>query len=174
MLRFDCDAEVEDLDAGLKQVWDLESLGILKVQQQFSQQITFKKGKYEVHLPWKQSHPELPDNYGLCKKRLGGLLKRLSQNPEQLRLYDSIIQEQLQQGVVEIVREPAKYESGRLHYLPHHGVFRHDKQTMKLRVVYDASAKTDGPSLNDCRHTGPNFGQNILEILLTTWRWWEM
>ena len=67
---------------------------------------------------------------------------------------------------MEIVREPAKYESWRLHYLPHHGVFRHDKQTTKLRVVYDASAITDSPSLNDCLHTGPNFGQNILEILL--------
>ena len=133
------------------------------IQQQFSQQITFEKGRYEVHLP---CHPELPGNYDLCKKRLCGLLKRLNQNPEQLRLYDSIIQEELQQGVVEIVREPATYESGRLHYLPHHGVFRHDKQTTKLRVVYDASAKTDGPSLNDCLHTGPNFGQNILEILL--------
>ena len=143
MLRVDYDVEVEDLDAGMKPFWDLESLGILKeehpVQQQFSQRITFEKGRFEVHLPWKQSHPELPDNYDIC-------MKRLSQNPEQLRLYDSIIQEQLQQGVVEIVRETAKYESG---YLPHRGVFRHDKQTTKLRVVYDASAKTDGPSLND-------------------------
>ena len=45
MLRVDYDAEVEDLDAGLKRFWDLESLGILKeerpVQQQFSHQITF-------------------------------------------------------------------------------------------------------------------------------------
>ena len=39
-------------------------------------------------------------------------------------------------------------------------------ETTKLRVVYDASAKTDGPSLNDCLHTGHNFGQKILEILL--------
>ena len=143
MLRVDYDVEVEDLDAGMKPFWDLESLGILKeehpVQQQFSQRITFEKGRYEVHLLWEQSHPELPDNYDLCKKRLCGLLKRLSQNPEQLQLYDSIFQEQLQQGVVE---------------------------TTKLRVVYDASAKTDGPSLNDCLHTGHNFGQNILEILL--------
>ena len=163
LLRVNSDAEVKDLDAGLKRFWDLESHGILKeehhVRQQFSQQITFNQGRYEVHLPWKQSHPHLPDSYDLCKRRLGGLLKRLSQNPEQLRHYDSIIQEQLQQGVVEIVREPAKYKSGRLHYLPHHGVFRHDKQTTKLRVVYDAS-------LNNCLHTGPNFGQNILDILL--------
>ena len=68
--------------------------------------------------------------------------------------------------MVEVVQEPAKYVSGKLHYLPHHGVVQNDKQTTKLRVVFDASAKCDGPSLNDCLHVGPNFGQNILEILL--------
>ena len=170
LLRVNSDTEAEDLDAGLKRFWDLESLGILKeehhVQKQFSQQITFEQGRYEVHLPWKGSHPHLPNNFDLCKKRLCGLLRRLSQNPEHLQRYDAIIQEQLQQGVVEVVQEPAKYTIGKLHYLPHHRVVRNDKQTTKLRVVYDTSARCDGPSLNDCLHTGPNFGQNLLEILL--------
>ena len=35
-----------------------------------------------------------------------------------------------------------------------------------MRVVYDASARSGGPSLNDCLHTGPKFNQRILEILL--------
>ena len=35
-----------------------------------------------------------------------------------------------------------------------------------MRIVYDASARTGGPSLNDCLYTGPNFGQTILDILL--------
>ena len=38
--------------------------------------------------------------------------------------------------------------------------------TSKLRIVYDASARSNGPSLNDCLHTGPNFGQSIFDILL--------
>ena len=55
----------------------------------------------------------------------------------------------------------------RLHYLPHHAVLRTDKETTKLRVVYDASAKTEGhPSLNDCLLTGPKFNQKILDILI--------
>ena len=111
-------------------------------------------------------HGRIPNNYSLCCKRLNGLLKRLSQNTDQLQQYDAVIQDQLCQGVVEVVNDPAEYKGGKLHYLPHHGVFRHDKLTTKLRVVYDASAKTDGPSLNDCLYTGPNFGQNILDILL--------
>ena len=42
----------------------------------------------------------------------------------------------------------------------------HDKETMKVRVVYDASARSEGPSLNDCLHAGPKFDQKILDILL--------
>ena len=170
MLRVYSAAEPDNLDAELKRFWELESLGILKeehpVQQQFSQRISFKCGRYEVHLPWKDSHPHLPDNYDLCRKRLDGLLKRLRQDPEKLRQYDAVIKDQLRQGVVEVVSEPAKWKGERLHYLPHHGVSRQGKQTTKLRVVYDGSAKTNGPSLNKCLHTGPNFGQHILQILL--------
>ena len=54
----------------------------------------------------------------------------------------------------------------RTHYLPHHAVIRRDKETTKIRVVYDASARSDGPSLNDCLHAGPKFDQKILNILL--------
>lgn len=56
--------------------------------------------------------------------------------------------------------------TNKLHYLPHHGVIREDKLTTKLRVVYDASAKNNGPSLNDCLYAGPSFGQRIADILL--------
>ena len=40
------------------------------------------------------------------------------------------------------------------------------KETTKLRVVYDASARTDGPALNDCLYRGPKFGQKIMDIIL--------
>ena len=169
-LRVDAFTEQQSLEEGLRRFWELESLGILKDEQSvydtFTQQISFKQGRYEVHLPWKESHPLLPDNYELCRKRLNGLLRRLNQTPEQLHQYDAVIRDQLRQGVVEVVPDPTVFEEGRVHYLPHHAVVRHDKQTTKLRVVYDASAKIDGPSLNDCLYTGPNFGQSILDILL--------
>ena len=56
--------------------------------------------------------------------------------------------------------------AGEVHYLPHHAVIKHDKETTKLRVVYDASSRSGGPSLNDCLYTGPKFNQNVFDILL--------
>ena len=54
-----------------------------------------------------------------------------------------------------------------VHYFPHHAVIRTDKSMTKLRIVYDASAKTDGtPSLNKCLHVGPKFNQKLLDILI--------
>ena len=44
--------------------------------------------------------------------------------------------------------------------------FGETKRPPKVRIVYDASSRTSGPSLNNCLHTGPKYNQNILEILL--------
>ena len=79
-----------------------------------------------------------------------------------------MIKDQLSKGVIEVVENPneACGNTCRINYLPHHAVVRSDKETTKLRIVYDASARDNGPSLNDCLYMGPKFGQNILEILL--------
>ncbi|XP_065212895.1 uncharacterized protein LOC135840339 isoform X2 [Planococcus citri] len=54
-------------------------------------------------------------------------------------------------------------ERGRVHYLPHSWIF----QKNKLRVVFDASAKTkSGESLNDQIHAGPNLVENSIGILI--------
>ena len=117
-------------------------------------------------MPWKLPHPILPDNYELSIKRLSNLLKRLNQDPEVLKEYDSVIREQLKNGIVEVVEKPADGEVGKTHYLPHHAVIRRDKATTKLRVVYDASARSNGAALNDCLYTGPLLAENIFDILL--------
>ena len=53
---------------------------------------------------------------------------------------------------------------GKLHYLPHHGVIKEDKSTLKLRVVYDASSNS--PSLNDCLEKGPCLLPLLVDILI--------
>ena len=159
----------QDLNEGLKRFWDLETLGIKEnessVYEEFERNVTSRNGRYEVCLPWKEPHPVLPNNHELCSRRLVGLLKRLRQNPQVLMEYDTVIKDQLCKGVVEVVEEDPQ-DDREVHYVPHHAVVREDKTTTKLRIVYDASARSNGPSLNDCLYTGPKFGQSILDIIL--------
>ena len=65
-----------------------------------------------------------------------------------------------------MITDPTPTDGCAVHYLPHHAVVRQDKVTTKIRIVYDASAKTTGPSLNDCLYTSPKFDQKIMDILL--------
>ena len=157
------------LDDRLISFWELESFGISgedrSIYDEFGSSVRFVNGHYDVKLPWKEPHPTLPDNYHLCVSQLNGLLKRLNHDPEVLQEYDSIIADQLKQGIVEIV-DPSHNGPDRIHYLPHHAMVRRNKETTKVRVVYDASARSDSPSLNECLHVGPKFDQNILSILL--------
>ena len=155
----------------ISKFWSLESIGIHlekenSVYQQFEEEIRFTDGRYEVKLPWKPNHPMLPDNYFLSKKRLQGLLTKLKQDRELSKEYDSIIKTQEEMGIIERVSDE-ECTVGRTHYLPHHAVIRQDKATTKVRVVYDASAKTyHGVSLNNCLYEGPCLLKTVAEILV--------
>ena len=162
--------ELVHLEKKLQAFWDLDTLGIKEgeqsVYQKFVEDVSFRGGRYCVRLPWKFRRIMLPDNQELCQRRLYNLLRRLQQSPQILAQYNEIIQDQLRQGIVEIVDPSDAGSIGATHYLPHHAVIREDKLTTKLRIVYDASARSNGPSLNDSLYAGPTFGQNILDILL--------
>lgn len=53
-----------------------------------------------------------------------------------------------------------------MHYLPHHTVLRRVIETTRLRVVYNASSKSNGVSLNSCLYPGPSLSRNIFDILI--------
>ena len=108
----------------------------------------------------------MSDNFELSQKRLLGLVSRLLQDPQVLWEYDKTIKEQISKGIVEIVEGSMVQNASKCHYLLHHAVIRKDKSTTKLRIIYDASANTEGPSLNDCLYAGLSFGQHILDILI--------
>ena len=110
--------------------WDLEMLGIQRdepsVYEKFTEMITFKDGRYEVHLPWKEPLPPLEDHYQMSLNRLNSLLRRLRSTLEFLREYNAVIQEQLAKGIVELVPESEVISQS--HYIPHHAVLRHNRR----------------------------------------------
>ena len=143
VLRVDSGPTFRELDKRLKTFWELKSLGIRDsediVHEQFCSIVTLQEGQYEVSLPWKDSYSTIPDHFELCSRRLHSLLRRLRQTPEILKEYNRIIQQQLEDGIVE-VEKPHEVTDGRVHYLPDHAVIRKDKETTKVQIVYDASA----------------------------------
>ena len=87
-----------------------------------------------------------------------------------MRDYDKIIREQEQTGIVERVHEEessSTVNNTRIYYSPHHAVIRKDRETTKVRVVYDRSVKASKEelSLNDCLETGDNYIPHIFDML---------
>ena len=86
VLRVDADpSDNMKLDEQLKAFWKLESLGIqdneTSILDSFHETISHCDGRYEVSLPWKESHAPLADNYLPSLKCLRGLLQCLKQHP---------------------------------------------------------------------------------------------
>ena len=71
------------------------------------------------------------------------LLNRLRRELQVLLDYDAVIGDQVEEGIVEKVSEPTSGEVGRVHYLSHHAVIGRQIKK-KLRIVYDASCKSNG------------------------------
>ena len=61
----------------------------------------------------------------------------------------------------EVPKKPSQVD-----YLQHQLVLREDKETTKIRAVFDESCASDEPSLNDCVLSGPNLLSKIFDILL--------
>lgn len=63
------------LSRTLKWFWDSEAIGIhnsLANEQSntFLSEISLDGTRYEVRLPWRQKHPDIPHHFYLCKERL--------------------------------------------------------------------------------------------------------
>ena len=159
----------------LEDFWSLEKIGItdtylesddMKAMQDLSNSIKYEDSRYWVTWPWKETEIYLPENFELAKGRLKSLVHKLQRNPELLRKYDDIIRDQTERNVIEKVEEETS--ESRKHYIPHHAVVTPSKTTTKVRVVYDASARTqkDNPSLNDCLYRGPVILENLCGLLM--------
>ena len=118
-----------------------------------------------MKLPFKEVYPVLPDNFWNSVSRLGSLQRRLKQNPEVLQEYNAVYMEQSAKGMIEDVTDKMLPARG-VHYIPHHAVIRRDKETTKLRIVFDASSKTEGVSLNGCLKLGPCLVPKLFDVLL--------
>jgi hypothetical protein len=159
----------------IHKLWDLESIGIhdspaktddaLAVEA-FRNSVERKGSRYWVNWPWKEG--KVPsENFGLAQGRFQSLTRRLRQDPKLHLAYDELIKDQLRRGFIEPVDMRIRSDTIK-HYIPHHPVFKPSSFTTKMRVVYDASAKSkkEDLSLNDCLLRGPNLMHDLCGILI--------
>lgn len=170
-----CLASLENsLDVTLKKFWELEEVPqrICISQEDKVCEDIFKttytrdnSGRFVVSLPFKGFEPVFKDTRSQALRRFYSLERRLLQNPSLYLEYSNFMKEYLQNNHMEAVDNsilPNKY-----YYIPHHCVFNPNSSTTKLRVVFDASAKSpQGPSLNETLLVGQKLQQDIVTILL--------
>lgn len=69
----------------------------------------------------------------------------------------------INKGYAEEVSENIQEQDAR--YIPHHGVYHHQK-TDELLVVFDCAAKYQGTSLKDMLLQGPDLVNPLVEVLI--------
>lgn len=139
-----------------------------------------KSGRFVVSLPFRSTVRALvepltiptagaqggsPEDLGssrrLALNRLYNLERRLAKDSELYTAYRKFMDDYLTLGHMKPALVPGKY------FIPHHAVVKHEEKGLKIRVVFDASAKsTSGRSLNDCLCTGPKLQTEISDVLL--------
>nr|XP_054775363.1 uncharacterized protein LOC129283739 [Lytechinus pictus] len=117
-------------------------------------------GHYETPLPFKETHPKLPNNRNMALKRLGSLKRKFEKDSEYHKLYTQKIRALIEKGYAEYVPNSSR-EADTFWYIPHHGV----QQPNKLRVVFDCSAQCNGEALNHHLLTGPDLTNNLVGVL---------
>ena len=173
---YDIDDKSLPIKPSINEFWNLETIGIRDSPtvtedeiaiDNFNDTIQLKNQRYFTTWPWKENASTLPENYGLALGRLKTLTQRLQRHPDLLKQYDDIIKDQVTRGIIEKVPTDCNLKTKK-HYIPHHPIITPTKNTTKVRIVYDASAKTkeENTSLNECLYRGPILLENLIGLLL--------
>ncbi|XP_028408499.1 uncharacterized protein LOC114531055 [Dendronephthya gigantea] len=122
-------------------------------------------GRYVIGLPWKNDPAGLPNNYPLARQRLESLERSLRRNPTKAKMYNEAIKEYEKNGWARKL-EDQEVRKPHAHYLPHHGVYRPEKKSTPLRIVFDPASPYKNISLNSFLYKGPCLIGDLLGVLL--------
>ena len=131
------------------------------------EKIKFKteKKRFEIDFPFKDYHDLLAE----LRKTNEKFEQKLSKNEKLLQDFNDIFKEQLAHNIIQKISEDEsekRNDIGTVHYLPHHPVLKEERDKTKVRIVFDASSKPTGPSLNECLFPGPSITEPWFSILL--------
>ncbi|XP_076299336.1 uncharacterized protein LOC143218181 [Lasioglossum baleicum] len=145
-----CYLSTQDLDAQLERFWQIEQYSVTnscspqeQLCEELFKQSTYRDrgGRYIVRLPFNENKQQLGNSYNSALKRFYSLERRLQSNTELREQYTEFLTEYENLGHMTEIKDKDCKDVGC--YLPHHPVIKTSSLTTKVRVVFDASAKTD-------------------------------
>lgn len=166
-------SSLADIHHLMSQFWELEKIPqkqLLSEEEQLSERhfvdntIRLANGRFCVALPLKSDPDCLGESHYLAKKRFFNLEQRFRRQPELKSQYRDFIKEYEALGhlsVSSVAKPSISY------FLPHHPVIREQSESTKLRVVFDASARSSsGFSVNHLQMVGPTIQDSLFNILI--------
>ena len=142
LMRKMWDEEVEGITNQNKPLTAEEVLAARKV----AESRCYAEGRYEVAIPWKDDERPLHCNRTTADDRLCSLEKHLQRRPDIGEKYCQVMEANKAKGYVRKL-EPGKIDDDPSWYLLHFPVVREDKETTKVRIVYDSAARYGRVSL---------------------------
>ncbi|CAG9137857.1 unnamed protein product [Plutella xylostella] len=166
--------ELRDIHDEVRRGFSIDALGVStkprpnsddeSARRQLEESATLKDGRWFVSLPWKDKSCKMPtESYATALNRLKSVEKKMAANKDFATRYTERIQHLLDNSFASQLTADG-HPTERTWYLPHFGVDNPNKN--KLRLVFDAAAKTKGLSLNDYLLTGPDLLESLFGIML--------
>jgi len=122
-------------------------------------------GRFLVRLPFKSDPLVLRSSFDVAKRRYLSLERRSLKDISLREMYIAFTKEYLELGHMSPTCN--KIPPGPHYFIPHQCVLRPDSTSTKLRVVFDASAKTtSAQSLNGILMVGPTIQRELLLSLV--------
>ena len=119
-----------------------------------------------VKLPFRDANLPIGDNREISLKCLMHLERILKNNEVMRDRYVKFIREYIELDHMSVLKPPLDDCKGTI-FFPHHGVLKESSTSIKLRVVFDASAKNNkGVSLNDALLIGSVLQDGLIDIII--------
>lgn len=175
--------QMEPVDEMIRSFWEIEAepcnkQKIMTPEEQRCENIYEStttrdaEGRYVVKLPFRDEQPACADGQSreIALKRFHYLEKKLEKDIKLKQEYSKVFREYLELNHMQKIVRDAKEKAPKGLYLPYHAVIREDKETTKVRVVFDASCKgVNGVSLNSDLMVGPTLQPELRHIIMR-WR----
>ncbi|KAL0822677.1 hypothetical protein ABMA28_004699 [Loxostege sticticalis] len=163
----------DELHSMVKEYFEIDSLGIVKKAREnpdetraiesFKSTVKNVDKRYKVGLPWRKEDISMPPSYDQARRRLLAIENKMDKSVEFKERYTAQMNNMFEKGYAE-ESQGNELESPKLWYLPHFAVINVNKPG-KLRLVFDAAAKSNGVCLNDALLEGPDMLRDLAGIL---------